>query len=410
MSVIGARRHGWQKRPGPVDVAPGRSLKIPARLDSPRVRIALNLLSLVPGETGGSETLARGLVPALAREAGPGALTLMVTAELGAELEAAPWADGVAVRTLAVPGRSRVRRALGEQTLLPLAVRRMRADVLHNLQSTAPVAPSARAMVTTVLDLLYLHHPETHSPLLRRGMAVLVPLAVRRSDRIIAISQATKDDLVRSLGTAAEKIDVVHLGPGLAGAAAPSPEPELRARLGLGEAPILLSPSARRPHKNLERLLDAFARLPGSPVLVAPGYATGAEDALAARAQRLGVGDRVHFTGWLSDADLEGLYECATALVFPSFAEGFGLPVLEAMRHGLPVACADRTSLPEIAGDAALLFDPESTDAIAAAMAALLSDPELRARLARAGRERAGRFSWERAARETLASYERALS
>jgi glycosyltransferase involved in cell wall biosynthesis len=118
----------------------------------------------------------------------------------------------------------------------------------------------------------------------------------------------------------------------------------------------------------------------------------------------------VRFTGWLTDEDLEGLYEAATALVFPSLAEGFGLPVLEAMRHGLPVACADRTSLPEITGDAALLFDPESTEAIAEAMRTVLADAALAARLGEAGRRRAERFSWERAARETLASYERALA
>ena len=374
------------------------------------MRIALNLVSLVPGETGGAETFARGLVPALAREAGPEALTLFVAPELAVELRVAPWAPGARVHTLPVPGRSRIRRTLAEQTLLPLAVHRSGADVLHNLQSTAPVYAGARAVVTTVLDLLYLHHPDTHSRLRRRGMAVLVPLAVRRSDRIIAISQATKDDLVRSLGTPPGKIDVVHLGPGLVGTAVPTPEAQLRARLGLGTAPILLSPSARRAHKNLDRLLDAFARVPGAPVLVAPGYATGAEPALVARAQRLGVADRVRFTGWLSDEDLEGLYEAATALVFPSLAEGFGLPVLEAMRHGLPVACADRTSLPEITGDAALLFDPESTDAIAEAMRTLLSDATLAARLGEAGRRRAEQFSWERAARETLASYERALA
>jgi glycosyltransferase involved in cell wall biosynthesis len=373
------------------------------------VRIGLNLLYLVPGETGGSETYARRLVPELARLAGPEALTLFVSPELGDEMRAASWVDGARVVRTRAPGRSRIRRTLGEQTLLPLAARRAGVDVLHNLQSTAPAVSGARATVTTVLDLLYLHHPDTHSPLLRRGMGVLVPMAVRRSDRLIAISEATKADLVASLGAPAEKIDVVHLGPGLKSANQPTLERELRERLNLGDLPILLSPSARRAHKNLERLLDAFARAGDGAVLVLPGYATGAEDELAAHARALGIADRVVFTGWLTDEDLEGLYACSAGLVFPSLAEGFGLPVLEAMRHGLPVACADRTSLPEIAGDAALLFDPESVDAIAGAIRRILKDQALTARLAEAGRARAEGFSWERAARETLATYDRAL-
>lgn len=369
------------------------------------MRIGLNLLSLVPGETGGSETYVKQLVPQLAAQAGPGSLTVFASDAVRGE----EWLAGLAVRELAVPGRSRLRRALGEQTLLVAAARRARVDVLHNLQSTAPALRAAPATVTTVHDLLYLHHPDTHSPLLRRGMAVLVPTAVRRSDRVIAISQATKDDLVASLGARHEKIDVVHHGPGLTVSGPPTPEAELRGRLSLGAAPILLSPSARRAHKNLERLLEAFAAVETDAVLVAPGYATGDEDRLEALARRLGVSERVRFTSWASDVDLAGLYRCATALVFPSLAEGFGFPVLEAMRQGLPVACADRTSLPEIAGDAALLFDPESVDAIADAVGALLGDRELRARLAEAGRRRAADFSWERAARETLAVYERAL-
>ena len=367
------------------------------------MRVGLNLLSVVPGETGGAEIYARCLIPALADQAGRDALRIFATPDLGDP----SWTEGIARTVLPVPGRSRIRRTLAEQALLPAAARRAGIDVLHNLQSTAPPVAGARRQVTTVHDLLYLHHPATHSPLLRRGMAVLVPAAVRRSDRVIAISQATKDDIVASLGAPAGKIDVVHHGPGLALGAAPTPEAALRERLGLGDAPILLSPSARRAHKNLERLLEAFALLEPGPVLVAPGYATGAEDALGALAARLGVADHVRFTGWLDDADIEGLYACSAALVFPSLAEGFGFPVLEAMRHGLPVACADRTSLPEIAGGAARLFDPESVEAIAAAVREVLVDPEP---FAEAGRRRAAGFSWERAARETLAVYERALA
>lgn len=374
------------------------------------MRVGLNLTGIVPAETGGVEVYARRLTAALAELLGAPSLVLFASPELAAQLAGAPWAPGAPVRAMRTPGRTRVRRTLAEQTALPLASRRSGLDVLHNVQSTAPACRGAPATVTTVHDLLYLHHPDTHSPLLRRGMAVLVPLAVRRSDRVLAISQATKDDLVRSLGTPAEKVDVVHSGPGSAGVVHPTPEAELRDRLFLGGEPILLSPSARRAHKNLARLLEAFARLEPGPTLVLPGYTTGAEDELERRARELGIAGRVHFAGWVSDADMEGLYAHARALVLPSLAEGFGLPVLEAMRHGLPVACADRTSLPEIAGDAAVLFDPESVEAIAQALRRVLDDAAERARLAEAGRRRAAEFSWERTARETVAVYERALS
>jgi glycosyltransferase involved in cell wall biosynthesis len=152
-----------------------------------------------------------------------------------------------------------------------------------------------------------------------------------------------------------------------------------------------------------------MALVPGA-ALVLPGYPSPFDDELRAVAERAGVADRVHLCGWVGDADLEGLYRAATCLAFPSLAEGFGLPVLEAMARSLPVACSGVSALPEVAGDAALLFDPLSTEAIAGAVAALLHDPALRARLVARGREQAARFSWDRTARDTVASYERTLA
>jgi alpha-1,3-rhamnosyl/mannosyltransferase len=122
------------------------------------------------------------------------------------------------------------------------------------------------------------------------------------------------------------------------------------------------------------------------------------------------VGDRVLFTGWVDDADLEGFYAAATAFVYPSLMEGFGMPVLEAMRRGVPVACSDVSALPEVAGDAAELFDPRDPAAIAAALRTLLSDPQRRDELVRRGHERHPLFTWERAARETQAVYESVLA
>jgi glycosyltransferase involved in cell wall biosynthesis len=367
------------------------------------VRAGLNLLHLVPNETGGSEIYARRLIPALLAEATDLRLTIFAGREAAPVLRAEPWASSVQLVELPVQSRSRARRVLAEQTVLPRAARRAGLDVLHNLFTTAPARPLL-PQVTTVLDVIYKRYPDTHAGLLGLGLRVLVPLAVRSSRRVLAISEAGKRDLVELLGVAPERIDVTPLGPGLPDDVPPVPEAELRERFSLGDAPLLLTVSAKRPHKNLERLLDAVDRLEGA-VLLVPGYATPFEEALRARA-----GDRVRFTGWVDDATLEGLYRAATAFVFPSLAEGFGLPVLDALRRGVPVACSGAGSLPEVAGDAALYFDPADTDAIAGAVRRLLEDDELRRRLARAGPERARAFSWARTARATLESYERALA
>jgi glycosyltransferase involved in cell wall biosynthesis len=367
------------------------------------MKLGLNALHLVPGETGGSEIYARRLLDGLLAVDGGLEPTLFVGR--GA---AEGWPARASVVELPVSGRSRAARVLAEQTLLPVAVRRSRVDLLHNLFTTAP-AVSAAPQVTTIHDLIYKRFPEAHQRLLTQGMRALVPLAARRSRRIVAVSQSTKDDVVRFLGVPEQRIDVTYEGPGMEETAESTTEEVLRERFGLGEAPIVLTVSAKRPHKNLERLFDAFARIEAPAVLVVPGYQTVFERDLRRRARELDP-ERIRFTGWLDDRDLDGLYRAATELVFPSLAEGFGLPVLEAMRRGTPVACSNTTSLPEIAGDAALYFEPTDAEAIREAIARLLSDPQLRERLAAAGRAQASKFTWEEAARRTVASYERALT
>ena len=169
--------------------------------------------------------------------------------------------------------------------------------------------------------------------------------------------------------------------------------------------------SAKRPHKNLERLFEAVAAIAPErrPVVVIPGYPTPYEAQLRERGRELGVLDDVRLLDWVSGPELEGLYALADVFVFPSLHEGFGLPVLEAMRRGVPVACSDRSSLPEVAGDAALLFDPGDARAITAAIERVLGDRAEAARLRAAGIARAALFTWAATARGTVASYERAL-
>lgn len=355
------------------------------------------------------EVAARELIPALLAEAPAGTrFTAFVNREAAAA--GGPWSELLPGVTVPVHARDRVQWVLGEQLLLPRLAARAGVDLVHSLASTAPLrGPFAR--VVTIHDLIYARFPQAHAGLRGRGMRVLVPGAARRSDRVIADSQSTREDLVALLRIDPQKIDVVPLGLGAVRRAQPLAEHALRERLALGERDVVLSLSAKRPHKNLRALIDALAEIDPQtrPVLVLPGYPTEHERELQAHARARGLAEDVRFPAWIDAGELEGLWELARAFVFPSLYEGFGLPVLEAMARGVPVACSNGSSLPEVAGDAALLFDPRSPDEIARALGRLLSDEALRASLVARGHERVRHFSWERAARLTLESYARAL-
>jgi glycosyltransferase involved in cell wall biosynthesis len=371
--------------------------------------VGLNALHLVPGETGGSELYARRLVGALAALEGSPRIVAFAPIEAVASLEAEPWAEVVEIVRVPVQGRRRARRVLAEQTLLRRAVAGSGVELLHNLFTTAPALPGV-PQVTTILDVIYKRFPEAHAGLLTYGMRVLVPLAARRSHRVLTLSQAAKDDIVQFLHVPADRVDVTYLGPALQDDQTVSSD-DVRRRLELGGAPIVLTVSAKRPHKNLERLLEAFSRVrtEPKPVLVVPGYATFHEPELRARADVLGVGSRIRFMGWLEDDLLDGLYRAASCFVFPSLAEGFGLPVLDALVRGTPTACSNASSLPEVGGDAVLYFDPTDIGAISQAIVRLLEDVALRDRLRRAGPERARMFTWEQTAQATVESYRRAV-
>jgi glycosyltransferase involved in cell wall biosynthesis len=372
--------------------------------------IGLNLIFLVPGETGGMEVAARELIPALIEAAPEGTrFTAFVNRE-AAEDPDGPWRELLPSVTVPVHARARVQWVLGEQLLLPRLAARAGVDLVHSLASTAPLR-GRFARVVTIHDLIYARFPEAHAGLRDRGMRVLVPGAARRSDRVIADSLSTRDDLVELLGVDSQRIDVVPLGLGAVQRARPLGERETRALFELGERRVLLSLSAKRPHKNLLALIDALALIDVGqrPVLVLPGYPTEYERELRMHASSRGLDGDVRFPAWVDAEALEGLWQTTSAFVFPSLYEGFGLPVLEAMARGVPVACSNASSLPEVAGPAALLFDPRAPAEIAGAIVRLLSDQPLRQRLVTLGRERAAQFSWDRSARLTLASYARAL-
>jgi glycosyltransferase involved in cell wall biosynthesis len=371
------------------------------------LHVGLNLVFLVPGETGGMETYARELIAAL-RKNPDVRLTPFLSRE-GAADTSAPWSQIPCV-TVPVNARNRPEMVRGEQQLLPRLARREGVDLVHSLANTAPVWGRFRRVVS-IHDVIYRVYPEAHAGIRARAMAVLVPLGARRADRVLVPSRSTRDDLTSLLHVPDSKIDVIPYGVRLPTTMPPDPGP-LRARLGLDGRPVVLTVSAKRPHKNLGRLLEALALIPRDrrPVLLLPGYPTPWEEELRKQAHGLGLNDDTRFLGWVDDGELEALYALAACFVLPSLYEGFGFPVLEAMARGVPVACSDRGSLGEVAGDAARLFDPEQPSSIADAIEALLADPDEAARLSAAGRERAAEFTWEQTARATVEVYRRTLA
>ena len=365
-------------------------------------RLGVNLLYLVPRQVGGTEIYARRLVAALARRLPE--VVVFCGSEAAAAFPDPEWSGNVRVVRAPVNAAIKPLRLAAELSWLPAAADHHGVELLHSLGTTAPLHGRA-VRVTTVHDLIYEHFPGAFPPAARLGLQLVVPAAARRSRRVQVSSSYTKGDVVKQFGLDPDRVDVVPLGLGMRDVPDPTPEPELRERLKL-ERPVLLSVNAALPHKNLERLIRAVARVP-EPVLALVGHAGRDTERLHALAAELGMAERVRITGWLSDADLEGLYRLAAGFVYPSLHEGFGMPVLEAMRRGTPVACADATSLPEVVGDAALLFDPYDVEAIAAAARTLLSGDT--AALVERGRARAAGFGWERTADAAIASYERAL-
>jgi glycosyltransferase involved in cell wall biosynthesis len=271
----------------------------------------------------------------------------------------------------------------------------------------APLVVPRVATVVTLLDLIWLRHPDTmtrRETIAMKGSAIP---AARMADRVVAISEAAREDMQRTLGLDPARIDVTPLGVRVDGRAAPMDEAEVRRRLDLGDRQVVLCVSQKRTHKNLAALVRAMADL--DAVLVLPGSPTPYERELRDLAHRLGVADRVRFPEWLEEAELEGLYRVAACFALPSFEEGFGLPAHEAMGRGVPVCCSDASSLPEVVGDAGLLFDPHDIESVRDAIARLLGDPDLAARLAARGAERASTFTWRRTAEATLDVYRRAI-
>ncbi len=372
------------------------------------LKVGLNMLFLGE-EAGGVGRYATEIAGALA-ERGDVELTLFTSRDEPLDLRSQPWATRARFTQLPVSRSSRAGYLAATFGAVPALAAARRLDVLHSPANVGPVLCPGVACVITVHDMIWMRagdqwDSEQAREAMRRSSQATVP----RAGRVITDSESSAEDICSMLGVERARIDVAPLGVRIDPGAAATPEAELRERLSLGQGPVILCVAQKRPYKRQDTLIRALASLPAGTQLVLPGAATEFEGELRALASESGVADRVKFPDWVSEADLEAIYRLASCFALPSELEGFGLPVLEAMAHGLPVACSDRTSLPEVAGQAAVLFDPDDQAAVTRSLAELIEDQALRTRLIAAGLERAEQFTWACTAEATVASYRKAL-
>ena len=348
-------------------------------------------------------------------------------------LLALPWAERAGIDYLLYathPGRLRarldpdppaeIRRVRPESSLLripfglPWRSARDRADLLHVTYVAPPLSTCPH--VVTVHDISYEFYPEHFPPRVRWMLKTLVPLTLRRAARVITVSEHARREIANRYRIAPERIAVTYE------AADPRYRPvtdreqleRVRSRYGLWGRYVLALGNLQ-PRKNLARLVSAYVDLRRSGQLqgvqlVLAGKAQWRESELYEDVRGSGFADDILFPGYIEDADLPALYSGALVFVYPSIYEGFGLPPLEAMACGTPVICSNAASLPEVVGDAALTVPPTDTSALAQTLWKVAGDPGLRAELVERGLRRAGRFSWQACAEETLQVYRDALA
>jgi glycosyltransferase involved in cell wall biosynthesis len=319
----------------------------------------------------------------------------------------------LSIRRSCLPTARAPVRIFWEQAIQPLALRQVGVDLLHALAFVSPLLQPCPAVVT-VYDLSFLRFPESFRPLNRLYLRLFTGRSVRRARRVIAISESTRQDVVRLLGKPAEQVDVIYCGvderfrP-----QAPATVAAFRRAKDLPERFVLFL-GTLEPRKNVVALLEAYARLVASergawPALVVAGARGWFYREIFAAVERLNLTERVILAGYVPEEEKPLWYNAAEFFVYPSLFEGFGLPPLEAMACGTPVVVSDTSSLPEVVGDAGIKVPPTDVAALADAMAAMHHDSAARADWRQRGLDRAARFSWRETARRTVSVYGRVL-
>jgi glycosyltransferase involved in cell wall biosynthesis len=291
--------------------------------------------------------------------------------------------------------------------------RKQSLELIHDPTGSAPLLLTPNKRVVTIYDTVPYVHTGTSTVLDQLIYHLWLPYAVPYIDKFLTVSVHSKRDISKYLNIPMEKITVIHLAAGEH--FRPLAEPVIRSaldRAGLSQ-PYILYVGSIEPRKNLMRLLEAYAQLrhwsTRWDLVVVGGRNIWKSSPVGETTEKQNLEPFVHFTGYIPDSDLPGIYNGADLFVFPSLYEGFGLPVLEAMACGTPVITSNTSSLPEVAGDAALLVDPYNVEEIAAAMRHVLEDSALANDLRERGLKHAKKFSWEKTARQTISVYEKVL-
>ncbi len=315
-----------------------------------------------------------------------------------------------------LPTQRPVVRIFWEQFIQPLALRRAGVDLLHALAFVAPVAAPC-PFVLTVYDLSFLRYPEAFRPFNRWYLSRFTAHSVKRARAIMTISESTRQDVINFLDAPPDRVQTIYCG--VDDKFRPLPETEIAAFKAARRLPdtFMLYLGTLEPRKNVDGLIRAYAHWrkldQNAPPLILAGGKGWYYNKIFELVKALNLTESIRFPGYISPKELPLWYNAASLFVYPSHFEGFGLPVLEAMACGRPVITSDVSSLPEVAGvdgSAARLIDPTNIEALAEAMAQLMSQPDLRASMSEGGLARSARFSWEKTAKETVAVYKKVLA